>query len=687
MGSDTLVNQTPGDIFDADDVNIIHRVLEEDFMGRNSSGAPEAGKRLGTPIIPWGGAYVTSLIIDGQPIDPALITSPRNIVNSGAVRSTSEFPDYLRAAGGIIASVTILGATTPLAYDVNGTAASIDTDIVKAGLTLALTSINTCVIDDALLTGQSETRFLGENGTEIPVSGMQSGLVARIGQFVALSNQTTGEIIYCRIKSSTRLDHVRRGFFFDDNGDPIPADVLNDGDVFHIYSLGFLFAEDDGVSVDVTYNNPAISGDEPTSPATGDYWYDLAVLIWKRYSGVLFVEIDRTFIGLVVSDTLGCQATRPEYFGKSYLTDNTLITELEDADNVISTKSDFLVSIDGKTQRYDFGFFGWSAAADFESGFIRTVERNYWLYITEDGTPKISGYKPYDLLGFLKGWYHPYESWRAVAQVYNNAGNDFELVSGSDATLGNVDETVNVSILSQIILSNNTVDPDHDMDSAAGKFTTDDGADQYAAPAFTKRLDVAWSKGSGNGGGSGPALMANTSYFYFALTNDDGSLVDFGMDIQFNAFVLLADSAVEAAGFTRASYQGSFRTDGSNNIRGFHQFERNFVLDTVILFASGAYSVTTLLDTNAPSGIVTRAKIAFWLGRGGGAGTVIWSLISTFQSGYAEFIENAAFTTEKTVDLYTDASSQVSFDKGASGFNIANSEFYLLGWEDINIKV
>lgn len=572
MGHDTLIDRANGQIIDQEHLNIINRVFEGDFVGRDSSGAPTPLQSLGTPLIPWGAAYLTSLVLDGFPVDPTEITAPPNRVISGAVRITSEFPDYLRPAGSS-ASFTILGASTPIDIDVNGNVSQITTDIVKGSLTVAPGSNNTCRINDTSLSGQDTSRFLGENGSGITVDNMGSELSGKIGEFVALFNQSTNEIMYCRIASTTRLDYARRGFFFDSSGDPIPAAGLTNNDVLQILSLGFIFAEDDGVTIDVTYKNPVISGDEPLGPQVGDYWYDLSVSVWKRYGGVSFDKIDRTFIGLAVINSIAdgsdCIGTRPEYFSKSYKDNNSLKVSPESVDVITAEKADFIISVDGHDKRFDFSFFRWLAASDFESGFTRTVSRDYWLYITEDGKPIISGYKPYDVLGFLRGWYHPYESWRAVAQIFNNSSDEFELINESDATLEEIEGSL---FLGRIILSNSPGDPTNDIDFAAGKFTFDDNTGQQNAPALTKRLDTVWIQGDDRGGLDTGFNIPDSIYHCFAIYNPITNISDY-------LFSLSAAAPTMPNGYTKKRYIGRFFTDAANNIRGFTQYDKRFIWD------------------------------------------------------------------------------------------------------------
>lgn len=608
MGTDTLIDRSNGQIIDQDHINLINRVLKGDFVGRDSSGAATAGQNLGTASVPWGTAYITSLILDGFPIDPGLVTAQSNRVISGAVRPTSEFPAYLEPPGsGGGASIKLLATVTPFVIDVNGLRAEFTADVVRSGLTTAPATNNTCQINDTTLTGQDETRFLGENGTAIAVDNMGSELTSKIGEFVALLNQTTSEIMYCRIVSSTLLDHARRGFYFNSSLNPVPAGVLNNDDVLQILKLGFIFAENDGATLDVTPSNPVISGVQPSSPTVGDYWYDLNVLVWKYWTGSSFIQINRTFIGTLVLDTADCIGARPEYFRKAYSEDNTLTVSLKDVNTIISDTADFLVSLDGTPLNFDFGFFEWAASTDFETGFTRTASRNYWLYITEEGKPKISGYKPYDMRAFLRGWYHPYESWRPIGQIYNNASNQFEIVNNSDATLYSLDPVLFLPALGTI--ANNATDPNNDIDFGPRSFTFSDYTGRATiTESLTKRLDANWGRGNNQGGLDTGTKAATSTYHCHVIYNPDTESKDY-------LFSLSAIAPTLPAGYTKFSRVWSILTDASANILGFTQERKYCRLDAWILegYLQSIPTTRTTYNFSLPNGIKVRAKLNAFL--------------------------------------------------------------------------
>jgi len=74
----------------------------------------------------------------------------------------------------------------------------------------------------------------------------------------------------------------------------------------------------------------------------------------------------------------------------------------------------------------------------------------------------------------------------------------------------------------------------------------------------------------------------NTTYHCFGLTNDDGSVVDCGVDTNAVAINLRTDAGVIAAGLTGAGRVFSILTDDSNNIRLFEQINRRCILKVIL---------------------------------------------------------------------------------------------------------
>jgi len=253
MGLGSLPDVTgPG--ISLDDPNDTRAALRGDFVGRNTSGAAASSQNLGTAAIPWGTLYTSNVNVGGQIIDFDNIgaANSRNGVISGATRTASGQPDFLRAAGtGGGASFDILATTTSLVYTADGTSATISADVTVSSLTTAPGSNNTCDIDDTSFAGGTSTKYEGEGIGSITVDAMGSELTSRVGQYVAL--QGSSEIMMAYIEDSTTLRNIFRGFFFDDSGDPIVRETLSNNDTLTLLSLGWIFAEDNGTTIDVSY--------------------------------------------------------------------------------------------------------------------------------------------------------------------------------------------------------------------------------------------------------------------------------------------------------------------------------------------------------------------------------------------------------------------------------------------------
>lgn len=115
--------------------------------------------------------------------------------------------------------------------------------------------------------------------------------------------------------------------------------------------------------------------------------------------------------------------------------------------------------------------------------------------------------------------------------------------------------------ISGLTLSNNTADPNNDLDIAAGEAVDESRSYlmRLAAP-ITKRLDAAWSAGSGNGGLFSGTKQPNTWYHVFLIRRDsDGAL-----DVGFDTSVTAANKPVGWSAYRRI---GARLTDVSGNFK------------------------------------------------------------------------------------------------------------------------
>lgn len=431
MGTNTLNKKTLPATVEIDDVNQYFTALSGDFISRNvTTGATEDNvNKLGRAAFRWKEAHITNLFLNGALFDPSSIGGETKFaINSGATRTDSGQPDFLRADG-TGASATILATTTNLQITANNASVSVAADIAITSLTVAPSSNNTALVDDTGMTGGAETKFTGEAVDDpIVIDTVGTEISNRVGEFICLKTPT-GEFMFAFVEDATTLSRCYRGFFFDDSGVPVVRGVLSNNDTLTIMSLGWVFLDNDGVTVDVSYKSPVYSGVEPSGAAVDDYWFDLLNRLWKRHNGTSFVQVDRMLIGLLVIDTADCVAARSFDFTQVYDDFIDLRPEIKSVTEVVTEKGYSRLSVYGQTQELYAGNFTWNIASDLESPLTEAASTTYFLYVTEEGVPILATERPYDRRSELRGYYHPYHSWRYIGEVNNDSGSDFDKVS------------------------------------------------------------------------------------------------------------------------------------------------------------------------------------------------------------------------------------------------------------------
>ena len=366
--------------------------------------------------------------------------TPNNRVISGAVRANSEQPAFLSIDGGN-ANVTILGDTTALSLAINGTIVGVETDVVETGLTTASGSNNTCLVNDSSLTDQLSSKYTGEDDTTLTIDAAGSEISSRIGQIAAFQKDGGTELMLAYIKSATQLTNVRRGWFYDEDGDPIVRETLADDDQLNILSLGWIFMLNDGGTVDVTYNSPTYSYTAPTSPTAGDYWFDMDEDVWKQYTTV-WVQSNNTLIGMAAVGTTLTEGKREIDYFHDYRDTNTINLEVFSDEIIRTVDKTSNVFAYSKTLRIDHFKTVWNNTLDMETGSIGNSTK-YYLYIASTGETFISTEKYY-IRNDLRGRYHPYEAWRYVGSgTTDAAGLDWETAT-SDNTTDAIDDQLSL---------------------------------------------------------------------------------------------------------------------------------------------------------------------------------------------------------------------------------------------------
>jgi len=428
MGDNTLPSIAEPATVEVDDHNRLRTALIGDSIPRNTStgAAQDNIHKLGRANLRWNQAHITDLFLgeDGSLFDPnAVGADTKFAIVASATRADSNQPDFLRASGSG-ATATLLATATDFQYTANNNSVTLTLDVAIAALTVAPSSNNTALVNDTALAGGAETKFTGENvGDPLIIDTVGTEISNRVGEYICLKTPT-GEFMLAFVEDATTLTNIFRGFFFDDNGDPVVRGVLSNNDTLTIMSLGWVFIDKNGTTIDISYTSPVYSGVEPASPVLDDYWFDLKNRLWKRHNGTSFVSVDRTLIGTLVIETVNCAASRSFDFTKSYSDFIDLEVEIESVTEAKTQKGYSRLSVYGQTQELYAGSFIWDITADLETGVSEAASTLFYLYVTEEGIPIISDERPYNRLSELRGFYHPYHSWRRVGTIFNDSGSD-----------------------------------------------------------------------------------------------------------------------------------------------------------------------------------------------------------------------------------------------------------------------
>jgi hypothetical protein len=432
MGLGNLTDRSTGQTITQEFFNDIHSVLNGSFVGRNSSGAATSGQDLGTAALPWGTIRSNALVINGQSVDVSQISRTTNQVLSGKTRSSSNQPQFISPSASL--AFTVLGSATNLVVDISGSTVTVTTDIVKTGITAAPSSTNTALINDADAADQEDTRQWGAeyHTKKITVDTMGANFGNFVGKWIAFSINDGSNTEYAMgyLESSTSISRVKRGYFFDSSGSPVKPVKFANNDTVTVLQLGFVFIDDDTTTVDVTYNNPTWAYSSPAAPVTGDYWYDLDNDLWKRYDGASFQIIGRTLIGVVCSNTTAVVGARARELYNAFDDYGGVEVEIKSTEIAWANMAEARIKVNGKVLEFGLATnMSWNITTDLAAtadmhNATEQASTYYYLYITDEGDCLISDIAPYLVNIKNNTWYHPYNPWRCVGDVYNDGSSN-----------------------------------------------------------------------------------------------------------------------------------------------------------------------------------------------------------------------------------------------------------------------
>ncbi len=427
MGIGTFITDEDtqtGDDITAEHIRQFKDALNGVIVGRLND-IPAAGQAIGTETIPFGSIRCGSLIIEGQAVDVGRFTAPLNRIITGKTRPLSAYPDFIEIENDNL-TIKILGQAINLIMSINGETTTIDSD-VSVALQSGYGSSHTANINDA---GIVNNKTAGEAGYVygdrkhgfLTIDAAGSQISNRVGEYSWFKNGS--EYFSAFIRSSTRLERIKRRHGFGVNGDPHPEAGLSDDGLIEIIRTGWVFIDRDTPnSPDVSYTSPVFSDIAPTSPATGQYWIRTRDNRVLRYDGSQFVLTERLLVATVGTDSNGAVVYRCTDFQKTRSNQNTARLRRQD-EEVFYLEEEATVSVDGNTIKLID--VEWDMARDYFNSYnlpSEAANTYYGLYLTEKGHPEIIGVLPTYREG--EGWMLPWDSFKCLAVVYNNVDSDF----------------------------------------------------------------------------------------------------------------------------------------------------------------------------------------------------------------------------------------------------------------------
>lgn len=361
-------------------------------------------------------------------------TLPPNRIVSGTVRSANSNQASFLNPDGSTDEVDLLATTTNFVYRVDGTQYTISADQTLDNLIAAPSTNNTALVDDTSLSGQESSKLIGELGTSLTIDTVGSEITDRIGEYAGfvINNGVDDEYFIAYVESATSLSQIRRGYFFTGQDTPVERITISNNDTITLLNLQWIYARTD-LLLEAGSRNPVYSADEPTTPSTGDRWFDQVNQTWKLFNGATFVSADATLIGLTLTDSSdNTVAARAFDFFDLYDSHYQMKLDLDSTTQVSGREFGNSISVKGRLISWDYSVPIWNISTDLDSGISEGSSTEYYLYVTDTGDTVISDIAPYDRKRDQKGYYHPHNPWRLAGRAFNDGSSD--LVSANDLT-------------------------------------------------------------------------------------------------------------------------------------------------------------------------------------------------------------------------------------------------------------
>lgn len=373
-------------------------------------------------------------------------TGNMGLSTTGDTTNTSSLIKNVATTVGLYNGMTITGtgipgATTILSFTANSITLSANATASNSGVTFTILGTK--------LTGLSSVSGIAVGQTVSGTGVVAASTVTAIsydpvnGNTVTLS--TAGSAIGAGATYTFawyRLKNAFRGVGFDSSDAWLARVALSNGNTITLMKLTWVFATYNSTTagVGISYNKPTVSDIQPTSPAIGDYWYDVTNSTWKSYNGTSFVSTIAVFIGVCIQDTTGTKAARSADFFKIFSSVNTIEPSYMDSADVQAQSLSSKVSVYGSQYYFQNTLPTWNTVNNLDSGVSLAATTKYYCYVTDLGDVKISNVaastRKFDLLGA----YHPAKPWRCVADFTTDGGSN--VVDTSVSIVGYHEQTL-----------------------------------------------------------------------------------------------------------------------------------------------------------------------------------------------------------------------------------------------------
>lgn len=452
-----------------------------------------------------------------------------NRIVSGTSSTASSAMRFLIPSG-TTAAVTIDGAPTALVYNINGTAYSITADTTLSGLATASASNNTAAVNDAFLTSQERSKWIGEDGTVLQMTAAGTEITNLSGKIAAFKIVQGGNTEYFlgTVKSSTQISNVRRGFFYDSTGVSKNRIAISNGATITLLKLTWVFATT-ASSAAVTYTNPSFSYAQPSGPSTGDYWFDMSTNVWKTFNSVAWATASATLVGVCAQDTANCVAARAFDTYTNVINESNIAVDYVSASQIQVRNNFGYAYVRANKVRFETTRPVWDITANLDTGITESASTTYFAYLSEAGKVVLSNEKPYRDFGVLVGHYHPYETWKAIGCVENDSASDFATGTiltynyGADFAPNSSTELANCFVTASVGSNALTISMKHPHNPMYVGFRNETAT---SGVFYRRRIESVPAVKVGQGSTLG--LPSNTQTQVFAYLIDTGAGIEMG---------------------------------------------------------------------------------------------------------------------------------------------------------------